>query len=122
TQTFSQNNDFEENDEFVEDETTGENDVREFFVNDVREFFVNVTKGGKFENIRHVKSFGISEDENDEDEITENLTTEIIKAISDDKSKQKLYRMKINDEIMDSVNVEEEEYLFDTIFVLIYHH
>src|SRR5699024_8736097 len=109
TQTFSQNNDFEENDEFVEDETTGENDVREFFV--------NVTKGGKFENIRHVKSFGISEDENDEDEITENLTTEIIKAISDDKSKQKLYRIKINDEIIDSVNVEEEEYLFLDKFI-----
>lgn len=109
TQTFSQNNDFEENDEFVEDETTGENDVREFFV--------NVTKGGKFENIRHVKSFGISEDENDEDEITENLTTEIIETISDDKSKQKLYRIKINDEIMDSVNVEEEEYLFLDKFI-----
>ena len=109
TQTFSQNNDFEENDEFVEDETTGENDVREFFV--------NVTKGGKFENIRHVKSFGISEDENDEDEITENLTTEIIETISDDKSKQKLYRMKINDEIMDSANVEEKEYLFLDKFI-----
>ena len=109
TQTFSQNNDFEENDEFVEDETTGENDVREFFV--------NVTKGGKFENIRHVKSFGISEDENDEDEITENLTTEIIETISDDKSKQKLYRMKINDEIMNSANVEEEEYLFLDKFI-----
>ena len=109
TQTFSQNNDFEENDEFVEDETTGENDVREFFV--------NVTKGGKFENIRHVKSFGISEDENDEDEITENLTTEIIETISDDKSKQKLYRMKINDEIMDSASVEKEEYLFFDKFI-----
>ena len=109
TQTFSQNNDFEENDEFVEDETTGENDVREFFV--------NVTKGGKFENIRHVKSFGISEDENDEDEITENLTTEIIETISDDKSKQKLYRMKINDEIMNSADVEEEEYLFLDKFI-----
>ena len=109
TQTFSQNNDFEENDEFVEDETTGENDVREFFV--------NVTKGGKFENIRHVKSFGISEDENDEDEITENLTTEIIETISNDKSKQKLYRIKINEEIMDSVNVEKEEYLFFDKFI-----
>lgn len=109
TQTFSQNNDFEENDEFVEDETTGENDVREFFV--------NVTKGGKFENIRHVKSFGISEDEDDEDEITENLTTEIIETISDDKSKQKLYRMKVNDEIMNSADVEEEEYLFLDKFI-----
>ena len=109
TQTFSQNNDFEENDEFVEDETTGENDVREFFV--------NVTKDGKFENIRHVKNFWISEDEDDEDEVTENLTSEIIQAISDDKSKQKLYRMKINDEIMDSANVEEEEYLFLDKFI-----
>lgn len=107
TQTFSQSGGFEENDEFVEDETTGENDFREFFV--------NVTKGGNFENIRHVESFCISED--DEDELTEKLTTEIIKTISDDKSKQKLYRMKINDEIMDSANVEEKEYLFLDKFI-----
>src|SRR5699024_6691033 len=104
TQTFSQSGGFEENDEFVEDETTGENDFREFFV--------NVTKGGNFENIRHVESFYVSEDEDDEDEITENLTSEIIETISDDKSKQRLYRMKVNDEIMNSANVEEEEYLF----------
>lgn len=109
TQTFSQNNDFEENDEFVEDETTSENGTREFFV--------NVTKDGKFENIRHVKSFWISEDEYDEDEVTEKLTTEIIEAITNDKSKQKLYRIKINDEIMDSVNVEKEEYLFFDKFI-----
>lgn len=107
TQTFSQNGGFEENDEFVEDETTGENDVRDFFV--------NVTKGGNFENIRYIESFCISED--DEDELTEKLTTEIIKTISDDKSKQKLYRMKINDEIMDSANVEEKEYLFLDKFI-----
>lgn len=107
TQTFSQNNDFEENDEFVEDETTGENDVREFFV--------NVTKGGNFENIRHIENFCVSED--DEDEVTENLTTEIIKTISDDKSKQRLYRMKVNDEIMNSANVEEKEYLFLDKFI-----
>ena len=107
TQTFSQSGGFEENDEFVEDETTGENDFREFFV--------NVTKGGNLENIRHVESFCISED--DEDELTEELTTEIIKTISDDKSKQKLYRMKINDEIMDSANVEEKEYLFLDKFI-----
>lgn len=109
TQTFSQNNDFEENDEFVEDETTSENGTREFFV--------NVTKGGKFENIRHVENFYVSEDEDDEDEITENLTSEIIQAISDDKSKQKLYRMKVNDEIMNSADVEEEEYLFLDKFI-----
>lgn len=107
TQTFSQNGGFEENDEFVEDETTGENDFRDFFV--------NVTKGGNFENIRYIESFCISED--DEDELTEKLTTEIIKTISDDKSKQKLYRMKINDEIMDSANVEEKEYLFLDKFI-----
>lgn len=109
TQTFSQSGGFEENDEFVEDETTGENDVREFFV--------NVTKGGNFENIRPIENFYVSEDEDDEDELTEELTTEIIKAISDDKSKQKLYRMKINDEIMDSVNVEKEDYLFLDKFI-----
>lgn len=107
TQTFSQNNDFEENDEFVEDETTGENDFRDFFV--------NVTKGGNFENIRYIESFCISED--DEDELTEELTTEIIQAISDDKSKQKLYRMKVNDEIMNSADVEEKEYLFLDKFI-----
>lgn len=109
TQTFSQNNDFEENDEFVEDETTDENDVREFFV--------NVTKGGNFENIRPIENFYVSEDEDDEDEVTENLTSEIIQAISDDKSKQKLYRMKVNDEIMNSADVEEEEYLFLDKFI-----
>ena len=110
TQTFSQSGGFEENDEFVEDETTGENDFREFFV--------NVTKGGKFENIRHIENFRVSEDEDDEDEITENLTTEIIETISDDNSKQRLYRMKVNDEIMNSANVEEEEeYLFLDKFI-----
>lgn len=109
TQTFSQNNDFEENDEFVEDETTSENGTREFFV--------NVTKDGKFENIRHVKSFWISEDGDDEDEVTENLTTEIIEAITNDKSKQKLYRIKINNEVMNSASVEKEEYLFFDKFI-----
>ena len=109
TQTFSQSGGFEENDEFVEDETTGENDFREFFV--------NVTKGGNFENIRHIENFCVSEDEDDEDEVTENLTSEIIETISDDKSKQKLYRMKINDEIMNSADVEEEEYLFLDKFI-----
>lgn len=109
TQTFSQSGGFEENDEFVEDETTGENDVREFFV--------NVTKGGNFENIRPIENFYVSEDEDDEDEVTENLTSEIIETISDDKSKQKLYRMKVNDEIMNSADVEEEEYLFLDKFI-----
>ncbi|HJF68791.1 MAG TPA: hypothetical protein K8V85_10805, partial [Staphylococcus kloosii] len=50
-------------------------------------------------------------------EVTENLTSEIIQAISDDKSKQKLYRMKVNDEIMNSADVEEEEYLFLDKFI-----
>lgn len=109
TQTFSQNNDFEENDEFVEDETTSENGTREFFV--------NVTKDGKFENIRHVKSFWISEDEDDEDEVTEKLTTEIIEAITNDKSKQKLYRMKLYGEVMNSASVEKEGYLFFDKFI-----
>lgn len=109
TQTLSQNNDFEENDEFVEDETTSENGTREFFV--------NVTKDGKFENIRHVKSFWISEDEDDEDEVTENLTTEIIEAITNDKSKQKLYRKKLYGEVMNSASVEKEEYLFFDKFI-----
>lgn len=109
TQTLSQNNDFEENDEFVEDETTSENGTREFFV--------NVTKDGKFENIRHVESFWISEDEDDEDEVTENLTTEIIEAITNDKSKQKLYRMKLHGEVMNSASVEKEEYLFFDKFI-----
>lgn len=109
TQTLTQNNDFEENDEFVEDETTSENGTREFFV--------NVTKDGKFENIRHVKSFWISEDEDDEDEVTENLTTEIIEAITNDKSKQKLYRKKLYGEVMNSASVEKEEYLFFDKFI-----
>src|SRR5699024_2135133 len=72
----------------------------------------NYSKNNKFE-----EKDEIDKKETKEEKERRKLKTENIKTINDDKSKQRLYRMKVNDEIMNSASVEEKEYLFLDKFI-----